>query len=221
MSSVITIDGPAGVGKTSLARLLAHKLGWAYLDTGAMFRALAFKLGADVESLSYHDLEARCASLHFSLEGVGKDTCLFCNGEPVGSEIRTEAVGLLAARIGCIPQVRSVLVQKQRELARVVSLVAEGRDMGTVVFPEAICKFFLEASAEIRARRRLNDKARQDQADLATLIKQISERDELDRNRPIAPLKPAKDAQIIDTSSLALEEVLGKMLAVLAAKGLG
>lgn len=217
---VVTLDGPAGVGKTTLAKSLAEHLGLAYLDTGAMFRCLALRLGEGAERLAEGELRARCAAWPFDLRGRGRQTCLLCGGEPVGEEIRTETVGMLAARIGTVPAVREILRAIQQEMGRRAPLVAEGRDMGTVVFPEARFKFFLDASPEIRARRRLRDLEGLGRSeDLAALAEQIRARDALDRNRAIAPLRPARDAVLVDTSHLDIEGVLQTMLRHIAAHG--
>ena len=210
---VVTLDGPAGVGKTTLARRVAEGLGLSYLDTGAMFRCMALKLGAGAEALPEDELRARCAQCTFTLTGLGQQSTLFCNGEAVRGEVRTEAVGMLAARIATVPVVREILRATQRAIGEQSPLVAEGRDMGTVVFPEARFKFFLDAAPEVRAMRRLHDlETRGQNADLATLTEQIRQRDALDRNRAVAPLRPAQDSLIIDTSHLDIEGVLGVML---------
>ena len=210
---VVTLDGPAGVGKTTLARRVAEGLGLSYLDTGAMFRCMALKLGAGAETLPEEELRTRCAQWKFTLTGLGQQSTLFCNGEAVRGEVRTEAVGMLAARIATVPVVREILRTTQRAIGEHSPLVAEGRDMGTVVFPEARFKFFLDAAPEVRAMRRLHDlEARGQSADLASLTEQIRQRDALDRNRAVAPLRPAQDSLIIDTSHLDIEGVLGVML---------
>lgn len=210
---VVTLDGPAGVGKTTLARRVAEGLGLSYLDTGAMFRCMALKLGTGAETLPEEELRSRCAQWKFTLSGLGQQSTLFCNGEAVRGEVRTEAVGMLAARIATVPVVREILRATQRAIGEQSPLVAEGRDMGTVVFPEARFKFFLDAAPEVRAMRRLHDlEARGQKADLATLTEQIRQRDALDRNRAVAPLRPAQDSLIIDTSHLDIEGVLGVML---------
>ena len=210
---VVTLDGPAGVGKTTLARRVAEGLGLSYLDTGAMFRCMALKLGAGAETLPEDELRTRCAQWTFTLTGLGQQSTLFCNGEAVRGEVRTEAVGMLAARIATVPVVREILRTTQRAIGEHSPLVAEGRDMGTVVFPEARFKFFLDAAPEVRAMRRLHDlEARGQSADLASLTEQIRQRDALDRNRAVAPLRPAQDSLIIDTSHLDIEGVLGVML---------
>ena len=210
---VVTLDGPAGVGKTTLARRVAEGLGLSYLDTGAMFRCMALKLGAGAETLPEEELRTRCAQWKFTLTGLGQQSTLFCNGEAVRGEVRTEAVGMLAARIATVPVVRESLRTTQRAIGEHSPLVAEGRDMGTVVFPEARFKFFLDAAPEVRAMRRLHDlEARGQSADLASLTEQIRQRDALDRDRAVAPLRPAQDSLIIDTSHLDIEGVLGVML---------
>ncbi|MDO5484303.1 MAG: (d)CMP kinase [Desulfovibrionaceae bacterium] len=210
---IVTLDGPAGVGKTTLARRMAQSLGLAWLDTGAMFRCLALKLGSGAENLPEADLRGRCAAWHFSLSGAGSDTVLACNDCPVGDEIRTEGVALLASRIAAIPTVREILRDAQQAMGRAFPLVAEGRDMGTVVFPQARFKFFLDADPEVRAMRRLRDlEARGEKADLAVLAAQIRQRDEMDRNRAVAPLRPASDALVVDTSHLNIDGVLDAML---------
>lgn len=217
---VVTLDGPAGVGKTTLARRMADSLGIAYLDTGAMFRCLALRLGAGAHLWPEERLRTACTACTFSLRGTGGFSELFCNDQPVRGEIRTEEVGMLAASLGTVPLVRDYLCTAQRELARQRPLVVEGRDMGTVVFPTARFKFFLDATPEVRALRRLRDlEARGQQADLATLTEQICQRDALDRNRPIAPLKPADDAIIVDTSALDIEGVLGTLLHAIQVRG--
>ena len=210
---VVTIDGPAGVGKTTLARAVAQHLGVAYLDTGAMYRSVAWILGQGSWEWPEEQLAQGLARLDFSIQGAGEATTLLVNGHAAGSEIRTETVGLWASHVAKIPQVRCRLTEIQRSLGQSVSLVAEGRDMGTVVFPKALFKFFLDASPEVRAKRRwlqLRDAGRTE--DLQELTRQMRMRDEQDRHRAIAPLKPAKDAVCIDTGSLDPSQVLQQIL---------
>ena len=210
---IVTLDGPAGVGKTTMARMCAERLGIAYLDTGAMFRTLALRLGPGAHQLPPEELEARAAALPFTLCVENGQSVLRCAGDTIGQEIRTEEVGMLASTLGTVPVIREVLKKAQRAIGATTSLVAEGRDMGTVVFPQAACKFFLDASPEVRAARRLRDlQARGGTGDLATIAAQIRERDAQDRGRAVAPLRPAEDAILLDSSDHAIPEVLAMLL---------
>lgn len=219
---ILTIDGPAGVGKSTLALRLAEALGVACLDTGAMFRTLALRLaqaGFSPESdLSCAPgLEEALQNCAFALEGAGEATVLLCNGAPVGDDIRSEEAGMMAANIGRCPEVRAFLKRAQQDLGARFSLVAEGRDMGTAVFPGALCKVFLEASPEVRAERRfLQLRAMGQEADPALLAEQIRLRDEQDRNRAVAPLRAAEDALIIDTSAKSIDEVFEVIMSAMS-----
>lgn len=215
---VIAIDGPAGSGKTSLAHALAAKLGWPCLDTGAMFRFVALKLGP--QALDMGDLLlSRLRTLSFSLLGSGENSLLACNGAVAGPDLRREDIGKLASRLAAIPIVRESMRDSQQQLGRQGPLVAEGRDMGTVVFPHAPLKIFLDAKPATRALRRMRQLAESGvQADLATLEKDIIERDERDSKRAVAPLKPAPDAIVVDTDNLNADEVLAKILALACQK---
>jgi cytidylate kinase len=224
---VITLDGPAGVGKSTLARSLAQGLGLAFLDTGAMFRCVACQLGEAALELADSALAARLEKLEFSLvrptggsgdSGGSGDWELACNGRVPGQEIRGEAVGRLASRLATREPVREFLKLAQQELGRAYALVAEGRDMGSVVFASACCKFFLDADPAVRAGRRWLQLREQGVggADLPSpkeIEAQIRERDQQDRSRALAPLRPAEDAVIVDTSDLGLEQVLERLLA--------
>lgn len=220
---IVTLDGPAGVGKSTIAKRVAEALGVAYLDTGAMFRTVALQLarnGAlgtemDFDAAAVRDtvLQKMLAGCDFSLDGAGSATRLLCNGVLVGDEIRTEEAGMMAARAAKLPLVREHLKVIQQTLGERFSLVAEGRDMGTVIFPGAQCKLFLDAKAEVRAERRfLQLRAMGLEADLEGLVEQIQKRDEQDRNRAIAPLIPADDARCIDTSHLDADQVFEEVL---------
>jgi cytidylate kinase len=216
---VVTLDGPAGAGKTTIARRTAGALGLAYLDTGAMFRALALRLGENGHRLPEADLEGRLAEVTFGLTGSGENTTLLVDGQPLPAEARTERVGGWASDLAVLPVVRRHLLAAQRRLGRQTGLVAEGRDMGTVVFPEAPCKFFLDATPEVRARRRVDQLARLGRpADYPAILDAIRRRDHQDRTRPVAPLVAAADAVVIDTSAMSETTVLERILAVVGSR---
>jgi cytidylate kinase len=211
---IITIDGPAGSGKTTIAKLLSKELKIAYLDTGAMYRAVALVLGENGWNKHRDEIENILKEIKFELApGEGEDFVLKMNNKPLGNEIRNEKIGLWASNVGKLPVVRKYLMEAQREIARNCSLVAEGRDMGTVVFPHANFKFFLSASLEVRAKRRIIQLRELGiLADYNAILKEMEKRDIQDKTREIAPLHPAEDAIKIDTSNMSKTEVLKKML---------
>lgn len=221
MVTIVTLDGPAGVGKTTIARELADRLGIAYLDTGAMFRSVALFLGEGCWEQPVDQLVPELNRLDFDLEGTGKCSELLLNGMPLVPEIRKEEVGLWASHMGRIPVVRDFLRRNQQAIGRTTSLVAEGRDMGSVIFPNARHKFFMDASIDVRAKRRHAQlSALGMEEDLERIRGQIRIRDDQDRNRVVAPLKPALDSVIIDTSALDADRVLQKIVEHIRAKGI-
>ncbi len=219
---VIAIDGPSGVGKSTIAQALAERLGCAYIDTGAMYRAVALLAGEKAVAL---DDPAGLASLgrtmelEFTVTGHGPGVTL--NGADVTRSLRLPGLSEEASRLSRFPEVREILVEKQRELGRRGRVVMEGRDIGTVVLPDADLKVFLEAAAEERARRRyLQWKAKGIEVAQEELTREIVARDQRDKTRKVAPLVPADDAVVIDTTELTPEQVLGRVLDLLGEKGL-
>jgi len=215
MLPIITIDGPAGSGKSTLCRLLADRLGLDCLDTGAMYRAVAWALREQgAGHLSGEPLKAVIRSLELEIKGVGDRQTVQVGGLEVTREIRRPEISQWASILSSRPEVRQVLTEKQRRIGALGGLVAEGRDMGTVVFPEAQVKFFLEASLEIRARRRLRELIQSGYPSLSLdeVMAEMARRDLRDQQRALAPLRPASDAVVLDTSGCSLDEVLQKML---------
>ena len=207
---VITIDGPAGSGKGTIAALLAQQLGWQLLDSGAIYRVAA--QAALEAQIPLDDAEALVALIQ-GLEMRFEDGKVWRNNHDVSLAIRTPAAADATSRISALPPVRAALMDRQRAFRQLPGLVADGRDMGTVVFPDAKLKVFLTASPEIRAERRLKQLSEQGiYANITALIGEIKERDERDSNRPIAPLRPAADALIIDSSQLNPDQVLHLMM---------
>jgi CMP/dCMP kinase len=212
---VIAIDGPSGAGKSTLARLLAQKLGYIYIDTGAMYRAIGWKAHHEgIDPADERRLAELCARTEVTIENNNNDPRFYVNGREVSGEIRTPEMGMMASAVSKSPAVRSRLLTIQRELGKKGGVVMDGRDIGTVVFPDADLKFFLEANAEERGKRRyLELKAKGMDVDLARITREIRERDDQDSGRTIAPLRKADDALLIDTSTLSINDVLDRMLA--------
>lgn len=212
--TVITIDGPAGVGKTTVAKRLANKLGFTYVDTGAMYRALALTAQERNITPEQPELLGKLArELPLSFQQNGMNFSVFLAGRDVSEEIRSPQIGMLASTISKLLVVREALWALQRKLAQKVrKAIFEGRDMGTVVFPNAVLKFFLTASPEIRAERRWKQlTASGKEVTYEEIYQTLLRRDKQDMEREIAPLKPAPDAMVIDTSNLGVESVVNKM----------
>ncbi|KHF24616.1 (d)CMP kinase [Solemya velum gill symbiont] len=207
---IITIDGPSGSGKGTIAALLAKKLGWQVLDSGALYRLVG--LAARNKGLDFSD-DSALAEVAEKLDVVFKDGKVFLEKQEVTDSIRSESAGNDASKVAAVPAVRDALLRWQQQSASEQGLVADGRDMGTVVFPHAPLKFFLTASAEERANRRYKQlKEKGMSANLAHLIEKIRERDERDMSRSAAPLRPADDAIDIESSNLTIDEVMEKIL---------
>lgn len=213
---VITIDGPSGAGKGTLSQMLAAHTGYHLLDSGALYRLVALaalEAGADLSD------EQQIAQIALTLDVVFQVdvdvTRILLTGCDVTAVIRQETVSMCASQIAAYPAVRTALLERQREFAVLPGLVADGRDMGTTVFPEAQAKIFLTASAEARAGRRYKQLvAKGEIVDMASLVKDIEERDERDSNRAVSPLRPAEDAIVIDSTSLTIKQVFDEMLTI-------
>ena len=218
MSQVITIDGPSGSGKGTVTAEVAAALGWHVLDSGALYRVLALAAGqAGVAA----DDEAGLQALAIRLPVSFTEGRIWLDGQDISSDIRNETVGAVASQIAALPGVREGLLQRQQDFRQEPGLVADGRDMGTVVFNDAPLKVFLTASAEERARRRyLQLKEAGHSVNLPDLVEEIRARDERDTNREVAPLKPADDALELDSTTLTIEQVVERILAEATAKGL-
>jgi cytidylate kinase len=212
---VITIDGPSGAGKGTAARLVAEHLGWQLLDSGAIYRVLG--VATQHHGISVDEEEplipvAAHLDVQFTINKDGESQVIL-EGEDVSNSIRTEEVGALASKVAAFPRVREALLRRQRAFRVLPGLVADGRDMGTVVFKDAPVKIFLTATAEERAERRFNQlKAKGFDVKIGRLLDDIRQRDERDENREVAPLVPAEGALIIDSTDISIEEVVNKIL---------
>jgi CMP/dCMP kinase len=214
---VATIDGPSGSGKGTIARAVARHAGWHLLDSGALYRLVALaglERGIDEQDRAAHAMIAREMQVGFGAKPDGAELVTL-GGRDVTGELRSEAAGAGASRVAAWPEVRTALLDRQKGFAREPGLVADGRDMGTVVFPHADLKIFLTASAAERAARRykqLKDKG--SAVSLAALSREIAERDLRDTTRAVAPLKPAPDAHVIDSTGLGIEQVVDRVLSI-------
>ena len=213
---VLTIDGPSGSGKGTISRLVARQLGWHYLDSGALYRAIGVAAGWGDIDLADPSSLVRCAfDTDITFREEGDELLVLVNGSDATAELRTETAGAAASAIAAIPEVRSALKDRQRAFRQPPGLVADGRDMGTVIFPDAAYKVFLTASAEERAERRYKQlKEKGVSVTLAGLLREILARDARDASRAVAPLRPAEDAERIDTTGLPIDVVVERVLAL-------
>jgi len=223
MNNIITIDGPSGAGKGTVTQLVAKHFGWHMLDSGALYRILGVathQAGVDLSPANLTELVenqitefARHLDVSFQMNLATKEVEPFLSGVNLGKEIRTDQAGQFASKVAAIPTVRQALFERQRDFAQEPGLVADGRDMGTVVFTDAPVKIFLTASAECRAERRYQQLINKGVgANMRALLQSIQERDERDRTRSVAPLLPAEDALVIDSSHLTIDQVVMQVI---------
>tara|TARA_R110001632_G_scaffold118558_1_gene231000 strand:- start:29 stop:706 length:678 start_codon:yes stop_codon:yes gene_type:complete len=210
---VITVDGPSGAGKGTVSTLLANRLGWHFLDSGAIYRVLAIaSIHHQIDPSDEAGLLPLASGLDVNFEPAEFGCKVILEGEDVSDAIRTEEVGAVASKVASLPTIREALLRRQRAFKASPGLVADGRDMGTIVFPEAEVKIFLTASAQERASRRFKQlKEAGHDVSISRLLADIEARDDRDSNRSIAPLVPAKDALVIDSTELNIEQVLEKI----------
>lgn len=204
----IAIDGPAGAGKSTIARALAKKLGFIYVDTGALYRAVGlYFLNSGYDTELNCDIEAVLKQITVDIKFKDSEQRVFLNGNDVSDEIRTPKASMMASSVSTKPQVRAFLLEMQRRLARENNVIMDGRDIGTVVLPDADVKIFLVASAEIRAKRRFDELVTKDNTiRYEDVLEDMKQRDYNDSHRAVAPLKPAKDSVIVDTTDMSLEQ---------------
>lgn len=216
----VAIDGPAGAGKSTLARRLAAQLGYIYVDTGAMYRAVGlYALRAGQDPTDNAAVEGLLPQISLRLDCPDGEQHIYLNGEDVSSAIRTEQAGMAASAVGANPAVRAFLLETQRQMARTQNVLMDGRDIGTVVLPDAAVKIFLTASPEARAARRWKEyQEKGQQVSYEQVLEDVRQRDYQDTHREAAPLRQAEDAVLLDTSELDFEQSLAAMAAIIAEK---
>ena len=216
----IAIDGPAGAGKSTIAKNVAKELSFIYVDTGAMYRAMALYLHRNgISADDPEKIAAGCGGADISIEYRDGEQVVLLAGENVNAWLRTEEVSAMASKSSAVPRVRERLLQLQQELAATQNVVMDGRDIGTVVLPDAQVKIYLTASVEVRAKRRyLEQKAKGEKVDLKEIEAEIAERDHRDMTREVAPLKLADDAVLVDSSDMTIDEVAPRILAIVKEK---
>jgi len=211
---IIAIDGPSGVGKSTVSKKVAERLGLIYIDTGAMYRSVALSLkNSSVSPSDLVNVESHLLSLTIEFKRNNHANLVFLNGLDVSTEIRTKEISELSSKVSSIASVREYARRLQQEMGESGGVVMEGRDIGTVIFPDAEVKIFLTASNEVRAKRRLGD-YKDGNATLDEVMKELSERDKRDEDRELAPLRKAKDAIEIDTGDMTIEEVVEKIIEI-------
>jgi cytidylate kinase len=219
---IIAIDGPSAAGKTSAARTLAKRLGYIYLDSGALYRAIAWKVSqSGIEPKEYSRLAELLSKTEIRVKALGDDFRVWVDDLDVTQQLRAPAISRLASQVSSVPAVRGKLLQVQRQLGGQGGVVVEGRDIGTVVFPEADLKFYLDAALQVRGDRRYQElKAMGHAVEKEDVLEEVKIRDEKDSEREIAPLRKAKDAVVLDSTRMTLDQVVDRMMAEVQRKSL-